>query len=366
MTERLLCNVPGKDVRYPIEVSSGLFESRTLLDRLQSIGSRFAIVTDFEVQKLYGDALQKRLVAAGYKAELFSFPSGEKQKTRRTKERIEDAMLFGGWRKDTCIIALGGGVVTDLAGYVAATFCRGIPWILVPTSLVGMVDAGVGGKTGVDTPAGKNLIGAFYQPEAVLIDPSLLKTLPLSEFKQGIPEIIKHGLVADRTYFEFLEKNAEGILRSEPAVLYETIARSCRIKKEIVEADVRDEGRRVLLNFGHTVGHALETLSDYSISHGDAVATGIIVECRISQQIGGLSDSDFRRIETLFKTFGISTGLSRRFSPEELLRCMAGDKKGTGGRPRYIRLKEIGIPLSEDGSFCSFTENFIIENALSG
>lgn len=287
---------------------------------------RVALITDEIVAPLYGHALAERLGAT-----LFSFPAGEQHKTRATKERLEDQMLAAGFGRDTVIIALGGGVVTDLAGFVAATYCRGVPLIMVPTTLMGMVDASLGGKTAVNTPLGKNMIGAFYQPVAIFIDPTTLSTLPQSEFKNGVVEMIKHGLVMDKEYFAFLET-------FQSAQLDYAIAESRRLKQLLVVQDEREGALRHLLNFGHTVGHALETVTNYTVSHGQAVAFGLIVESSIAYLMGYLPKESLDRLTALLQPYIPST----RANHNALLSAMARDKKALQGRPRIVLLDDIG------------------------
>ena len=229
----------------------------------------------------------------GLEAILFSFPNGEQHKSRATKEKLEDQLFEKELGRDICVIALGGGVTTDLGGYLAATYCRGVPLVMMPTSLLGMVDASIGGKTGVNTPYGKNLVGSIYQPKKVLIDPATLQSLPLKELRNGIVEMIKHGLILDRDYFTYLNEHADQLLELDLSILEKAIFESCRIKREIVEQDDRESGKRNLLNFGHTVGHALENLTHYSLAHGEAVAIGILVESHLAVQLGHLNSNDF-------------------------------------------------------------------------
>lgn len=232
MTNKLICTLPHASTSYEISIQPGLIADRSLLGAyLSRYDVRMAILTDDIIAPLYGEELCKNLKAYGLDVSLLSFPAGEQHKTRQTKELLEDRLFAKGLGRDTFIIALGGGVVTDLAGFVAATYCRGIPLIMLPTSLLGMVDASIGGKTGVNTPHGKNMLGAIHQPKIIFIDPTTLTTLPLKELKNGFVEMIKHALIADHTYFQYMEQHADQLLALDMALLEDAISASCRIKK---------------------------------------------------------------------------------------------------------------------------------------
>lgn len=354
-----------KSTCYTIEIKSGLFNDiHEFAQDLTSLGSKFAIITNTTIARMYGDELTDSLSTHGLNTSLFSFPDGENFKTRQTKDSLEDQLLEKGFGRDTCVIALGGGIATDVAGFVAATYCRGIPYIIIPTSLLGMVDACIGGKTGVNTPHGKNLIGCIYQPKKILIDPYLLKTLPLKEIKNGVVEIIKHGLIADHTLFEYLEIHSEQLLTLQPTVLEKVIFESCRIKKEIIEHDEKETGKRRLLNFGHTIGHALETLMGYSISHGEAVAIGLLVESYIALQLGHLSQHSFDKIKKILNTYSIPLHLPYKIPIDTFIKTMQLDKKSLKGKPRFIIINDIGVPLEYNDTYCTHVDESLIKNAL--
>lgn len=282
---------------------------------------RVAIIADQTVAKLYGEELQKGIAGSI----LLSFPAGEKYKTRKTKERVEDALLAQGFSRDTIIIALGGGVVTDLAGFLASTFCRGVPLILIPTTVLAMVDAAIGGKNGVNTESGKNMIGTFYPPKAVLFNFEYLKTLSEKEIWNGTVEMLKHGLIADPELFYTLEQMD----------LKEAIWRAAEVKRRIVARDPYESDLRRHLNFGHTIGHAIETLSDYEIPHGEAVALGLVVESRLSHALGILDAASLHEIEHRFAG-------EIPFAPEEILPLLSIDKKSRKGIPHFVLLESIG------------------------
>ena len=361
MTKTLVCNIPSSLQRYEIEIGNGIMFMQSQM--LKSLGSKFALITDEQVALLYGIDLQKTLSSEGLEVELFSFPPGETSKTRATKELLENQLFEKEFGRDTCVIALGGGVVTDLGGYVAATFCRGVPLVMAPTSLLGMVDASIGGKTGVNLPFGKNLIGCIYQPKKVIIDLATLKTLPKKELSCGIVEMIKHGLIADRELFEELEKTS--LLTIDMPALEKAIFESCRIKKEIVEQDEKEQGKRHLLNFGHTVGHALEKLTNYSLSHGQAVAIGLLVESHLSMQLGALSQHALNRIRTLLVQYDLPLQLPSRFSTQSLLEAMMHDKKSLRKEPRFVVIDAIGSSLPFGSNFCTTVDKSLIINSLN-
>src|SRR5512134_2617756 len=268
---------------YPVLVEAGALErlGEIVADRLA--GRRVAMVADDTVLALYRAG---RLGAVTWESETLPFPAGERSKTRDTWAALTDRLLDLGFGRDSGIIALGGGVAGDLAGFVAATYMRGVPYVQVPTSLLAMLDASVGGKTGVDTPQGKNLIGAFHPPVAVVADPRALATLPDREFRGGMAEAVKHGLIADREYFRWIEREVEALLRRDAEVLEHLVRRSVEIKAAVVSEDEREAGRRAILNAGHTVAHALEQASGYALPHGEAVAIGLATECRLAESLG--------------------------------------------------------------------------------
>lgn len=362
MTQKLICKIPSSSHHYDIEIGSGLLNFQS--QYLQSLASRFAIITDDKIAPMYGEHLHQYLSSEGLEVHLFSFSNGEQNKTRATKEVLENQLFEKGLGRDTCVIALGGGVVTDLAGYIAATYCRGVPLVKFPTSLLGMVDACIGGKTGVNATYGKNMLGCIYQPKKVVIDISTLKSLPKKELANGVVEMIKHGLIADFNLFEFLEKYSNQLLTLDSNVVEKAIFESCRIKKEIVEQDERENGKRHLLNFGHTVGHALECLTDYSLSHGEAVAIGLLVESCLSVKLGLLDQKSLERIEKNLRQYGLPLRLPFKFSIQTILDAMAMDKKSLRGQPRFVIIDAIGSSLAYDSNYCTHVDESIIKSAL--
>jgi 3-dehydroquinate synthase len=281
------------DESYDIEIGEDLFEQvpRDLRANILARASRIAIITDGVVRLLYGEKLLSRLRGEGIDAAIFDFAPGERHKTRETKAALEDALIAARFGRDSGIIALGGGVVSDLAGFVAGTFARGVPFVVYSTTLLGAADASVGGKTAVDTPVATNLIGLFHQPRKVYIDTATWGTLPPTEFRNGLAETVKHACLGDRGFFEYLEQHIDQLLSAvanggaiDPAVAAHIAANNCEIKSRIVAADVHETNLRQVLNLGHTLGRALEPLADFSLSHGEAVAIGLVFQLRLGKR----------------------------------------------------------------------------------
>jgi 3-dehydroquinate synthase len=252
-----------------------------------------------------------------------------------------------------------------LGGFIASTYNRGIPLVMIPSSLLAMVDAGIGGKNGVDTPAGKNLIGTFYQPKQIIIDPDLLKTLPIREIRNGLVEMIKHALIADKDYFTFFQTHVDKILELDSEALEQAIYQSGVIKKTIVEEDEKETGKRRLLNCGHTIAHALEHLSNYEIAHGEAVAIGIVIEGYAANRLGYLPMEDLNLIIDLFKRFGIPLRDISKINLADIINALILDKKSLKGKPRFVLLEKIGVPVAFDGQYCTTINEDQLLNALS-
>lgn len=309
-----------------------------------------AVITDTKIEKLFGKN------QAFKNAVFFSFPPGEKYKTRKTKESIEDKLTKEGFGRDTVIVGLGGGVVTDLAGFVAATYCRGVRLVFIPTTLLGMVDAAIGGKNGVNTPKAKNRIGTIYFPELVLIDTDFLKSLSQKEMLMGGAEILKYGLIGDPSLFQDLSKLFSSIEK--------TIEKSIAVKRRVVDEDPEERGLRRILNFGHTIGHALETIENYKISHGEAVAIGLLVESYISHLMGYLNGPNFHKIERLFASSDFNLKISGRVTKQKMMAAMALDKKAKGKSPRFVLIEDIGKVVPFDGEYCTSLPKEILDLAL--
>jgi 3-dehydroquinate synthase len=352
----------GETVSVPVRAGGGERDYRVLVRRglLDEVGehavaatpdvARWAIISDETVADLYGERVQRSLAAAGAgPTPLFTFPPGEEHKNRRAWAGLTDALLAEGLGRDAGIVALGGGVTGDLAGFVAATFLRGIPVVQVPTSVVAMVDSAVGGKTGVDTPAGKNLVGAFHPPAVVVVDPEAVGTLARLERSQGLAEAVKHGAIADPDHLDFLEERAGQLLDGDPEAVREMAIRSIAFKADIVTRDEREGGLRKILNFGHTLGHALEAASGFGMGHGSAVAVGMVLEARLGARLGVTRDDVARRLATLLDALELPVCVPGGMDPEEILRYTATDKKARGGEVRYVLLSRLGEVARGDG-----------------
>ncbi len=331
------------DNSYNIVIERGTLAS--LGQRCLTIGLKgmAAVISNSTVATLYGAVVQEALTAAGFTVVHIEIPDGEEYKNSTTLNHVYDALLASGVDRSSFIVALGGGVVGDVAGYAAATWMRGIPFIQVPTTLLAQVDSSVGGKTGIDHPKGKNLIGAFYQPCLVLIDVSTLATLDQRQFRAGLAEVIKYGVVIDHSFFEFVEKNIAAILAKDPDVLIEIILRSCQLKAQVVEFDEKEAGLRAILNYGHTLGHAFESISGYSsLVHGDAVAIGMVLAARVSVAKSLCSEEEFLRIYSLIVKCGLPVEIPH-YDRQQLIDAVAADKKSKGGSITFICNQGIGM-----------------------
>lgn len=303
---------------------------------------RFALITDSNVEKLYAEAIRDKLLEAGFEGEIFAFPAGEKNKTRETKAALEDRMLEAGYRRDCFVLAVGGGVVSDLAGFLAGTYSRGVPFINYATTLLAAADASVGGKTAVDTPLATNLIGLFNQPKKVYIDIDCWSTLHAREISSGLAETVKHACLADEAFFEYLEAHMDGILQNEPKACERMAQWNCEIKYQVVMKDEREAGLREVLNLGHTVGRAIETLSEYRLLHGEAVSIGLTAACALSVQMGYMTEEEKDRVRDLLVRAGLPVGIPGYIDREALVQKLYTDKKVRNGRLRFVIPKGIG------------------------
>jgi 3-dehydroquinate synthase len=326
---------------YPIYIGSDLLGcAELLLPHLPH--KRAAVVTNTTVAPLYLEPLRAMLQTHGVDIISVILPDGEQYKNAETLGLIYDALLSHRCERNTPLIALGGGVIGDMTGYAAATYLRGVPFIQIPTTLLAQVDSSVGGKTGINHPLGKNMIGAFYQPQVVLADITTLNTLSDQELRAGLAEVIKYGLIRDLPFFEWLEQNVEKLLARDADALQYAITRSCQNKAEVVAADERENGERALLNLGHTFGHAIETGMGYGAwLHGEAVAAGTIMAADLSCRLGWLSKDDVDRIQSLFQRAGLPV-VAPDLGVEKYLQLMGLDKKVVGGKIRFVLLKSIG------------------------
>jgi 3-dehydroquinate synthase len=357
--------------KYRVVVGAGLL--KTLPEMLEGLppfngkkAARYVIITDDTVKKIAGDRLLESLQRAGLRADLLAFPAGEKNKNEATHRKLTHRMLAEKCGRDTLVLALGGGVVGDMAGYVAATYMRGVPYVQIPTSFLAMVDSSVGGKVGVDTPYGKNLVGAFWHPQAVIADIDCLKNLPREQLVNGLMESVKIFLTYDKAMFEFTRKNWNDILaelqnrapsarakrgkfgsRGSQTDRYKKrseaiIARSIELKIGVVTRDEFEANERMVVNWGHTIGHAVEHLSRFRLLHGYSVALGMLVESKIAELLGVLSSKDFLTIRESMRQFGIDERELGKFSPDAILKQTLIDKKSANGKVKYVLLEKIG------------------------
>jgi 3-dehydroquinate synthase len=339
-----LVEVPLGNRSYTIKVGPGLMARLGAECAALKLGQRCAVITDTNVGGHFAPAAVKSLSASGFDPVLVTFPAGEKSKRMAMVEECYDRLAARRLERKSFIVALGGGVVGDLAGFVAATYLRGIPFVQVPTTLLAQVDSSVGGKTGVNLKAGKNLVGAFYQPRLVLCDLDAFKTLPRREFVSGLAEVIKYGIIFDPVLFAQLERNLPKLLQRDTAALSAVVARCCEIKADVVGQDETESGVRAILNFGHTVGHALENSSGYGkYLHGEAISIGQVAAARLSHQVLGLPSGEVARIERLLAKAGLPVrcklDAARR---KKLLAAMQLDKKVSGGEVKFVLADRIG------------------------
>ncbi|HIQ36716.1 MAG TPA: 3-dehydroquinate synthase [Desulfocapsa sulfexigens] len=327
---------------YPIFIEDGIMENIGEDLAKRNIASRYVVLSDDYVAKLYGSTLMATLEHAGIKAEMLTFSRGEASKNLQVFADLSRKLAQLGLDRTSGLIALGGGVTGDLTGFIAATYMRGIPFVQIPTTLLSQVDSSVGGKTGVDIPEGKNLVGAFYQPKAVYIDTAVLTSLPAEEFLGGVAEVIKYGVIRDFEFYCFLEKNLDSILALHPAIIQEMIQTCCKIKAEVVAEDEREAGLRRILNFGHTIGHAVEAASDFSLIHGHAVAIGMVAALRLAVSSGLCKRKEAGRVATLIHTFGLPTEIPEGMDRERIKAYIKTDKKSVAGSVFYVLPTTIG------------------------
>jgi 3-dehydroquinate synthase len=336
-------NVDLNSRSYSIHIGAGVLSTVIELLEPLKLSKHLVVVTNDVVAPLYLDSLANLLQNAAYCVHCVVLPDGEKHKDATSLTAIYTHMLEHNCDRDTTIVALGGGVIGDMAGFAAATYMRGIPFVQIPTTLLAQVDSSVGGKTAINHPLGKNMIGAFYQPRSVIIDVTTLDTLDQRHFRAGLAEVVKYGVIADAEFFSWLEQNTSCLLAKDPAALEYAIKTCCSIKAAIVAQDETEHSVRALLNFGHTFGHALEQLSGYgTILHGEAVAIGMAVAARISAQLGLCSTVDVARLDALLLLCGLEFHVPQGFTPEQFVAAMMRDKKVSSGTLRMVLAKGIG------------------------
>lgn len=324
---------------YPVYVEPGALARLPLLIQELLPGRRVALIADSRVHSIYRSG---EWGPAPWNGESLTFEPGEKSKTRESWAELTDQLMARGYGRDAGLVALGGGVTGDLAGFVAATYMRGVPYLQVPTTVLAMLDASVGGKTGVDTPSGKNLVGAFHPPVAVVADPHTLKTLPEREYRAGLAEAVKHGMIADDSYLTWIESNVEPIRKREAGALVHLVRRSVEIKARIVSDDERETGRRAILNAGHTIAHALEQSSGYLIPHGEAVALGLVAESYLAETLGVGTPGLSRRVAGLLTKLELPVRLPADISRSRMLDTMTRDKKNKKGEIHFALVARAG------------------------
>ncbi len=345
--------------KVKVELSSGSYEIRVGSDLLSRVGlwlkengfsGKAVIITDTNVKGLYATALEKGLAHAGFNVTVLEVPAGEEHKSLETAGRLYHDLTDAYTERMTPVLALGGGVVGDLAGFVAATYMRGVPLIQVPTTLLAQVDSSIGGKTAIDHGQMKNIIGAFYQPALVVADVETLKTLPEVELSNGFAEVIKSAAVRSRDLFNFLDVNMAKARELRPDVLENIVLETARIKAGIVEKDEKETGLRAILNYGHTVGHAVEAVSNFQVKHGQAVAIGMVAAAKISKRMGLLQDYEVYRLDEVIKKAGLPTKMPdfTREEKEKLLEVIKHDKKVLNNKVRFVLLKSIGNAILSD------------------
>ena len=352
------------DRSYPIYIGSGLLADRQIITSHIN-GEQVCIISNDVVAPLYLEKLKELLT--GYQVSEFILSDGEAEKTLDNIAQIYDALLSNRLERNVTIIALGGGVVGDMAGFVAATYLRGVNFIQVPTTLLAQVDSSVGGKTGVNRPLGKNMVGAFYQPQCVLADTDTLNTLPDKELRAGLAEVIKYGLINNLDFFNWLESNTDNLKRRDEGSLIQAIKTSCEEKAAIVGADEKESGIRAILNLGHTFGHAIETAMGYGTwLHGEAVATGMLMAADLSWRIGNLTIQDVARVKKLLQAAGLPVVPPESITNSEYLSLMSRDKKNIQGSIRFILLEKIGKALISSDVAPEVLEQTLLAGAMMG
>lgn len=327
---------------YEIHIGSGLVGSLGELLHAHAPAHRYIVIADANVATAHGERVVQAIRSSGTRADLLEFPPGEASKSRATWADLTDRMLGLGVARDAVVVALGGGVTGDLAGFVAATYMRGLPLVQVPTSLLAMIDSSIGGKTGIDVPAGKNLVGAFLQPRVVVADVDTLRTLPPAELRSGMAEAIKHAAIADAEYFRWIESSFADIYALEPPAVASLISTSVRLKAGVVGRDEKEGGPRKMLNFGHTIGHSVESLSRYRLAHGAAVAIGMVIEAEAGERIGVTERGSADRLRVALTAAELPISIPPEYTLQEILEGTLGDKKARAGKVEYALLRRIG------------------------
>ena len=363
MSTTATVRVPLGPASYDVVIGEGLLNDLPALLERHCHAARYAVITDTTVAPLFGE---RALAAISHVAPcaLCTFPAGESNKTRETWADLTDKLLAAGIGRDGAIVALGGGVVGDVAGFTAATYLRGIPYVQVPTTVLAMLDSSIGGKTGVDTRHGKNLVGAFHQPRGVFADVATLKSLPKAQVAAGLAEALKHGAIADATYFDSIVQSRERLVARDPVALLAVIRRSVEIKAGIVQDDEREHGKRAVLNFGHTVAHGVEAAMGYQLLHGEAVALGMVLEARIGEAAGITDGAAVRALLDAVRAFNLPTDLPGDVTAPALYQAMAGDKKARAGAVRFALLERLGAMAKSGASWTHAVHDSVVGKVL--
>jgi 3-dehydroquinate synthase len=357
-----------RDASYDIVIGRGVLGTHLApLLAAACPAAAYAVISDSHVGPLYGAAVVRAVSTAGPPAALLTFPAGEWNKTRETWAALSDRLLAGHYGRDAAVIALGGGVVGDLAGFVAATYLRGIPYVQVPTSLLAMIDSSIGGKTGVDVPAGKNLLGAFHQPRLVVADLDVVATLAPPQVAAGMAEAIKHAVIADDAYFGFLDEARPQVAAKDREALARVVRRSVEIKAGVVARDEREAGVRAVLNFGHTIGHAIEAVAKFDVLHGEAVAIGMLLEARLGERLGVTASGTASRVAAILERYQLPLELPATATAEALLAAMRHDKKARDGAIRFALPARVGtMHEGESASWTTGVPDDVVSAVLTG
>lgn len=365
MNPQVSVHIPERQAKsYPIYIEQDIISKISQVIEKHASTTKCLIISDSIVSKTYGEKLKDNLLAAGYQVKLITFPAGETNKSAITKLQIEEEMFAFGCDRNTVCIALGGGVVGDMVGFTAATYMRGIRYIQVPTSLLAMIDSSVGGKTAINTSYGKNIIGAFWQPVAVVMDTDLLQSLPREHIINGFFEAIKIFLTLDKDHVLYSERNLESIISLDKLYLLPVLKRAVELKAHVVEVDEHERNLRMILNFGHTVGHALEKLSNYEVLHGYCIAYGMLAEAKIAVLLELLSVDDYNYIASLLARLGVDQHYFANLDVDTIIKYMRGDKKNTDLKIKLVLLNGIGSVKNIDNQVAFFVEEETIRAAL--
>lgn len=365
MTERIRITAKPQVEDYDICIDPGGLDRLGDYVAVHAPAAAYAIIADSNVAPLYAERASDALAQTGARVLALDFPAGERNKNSKSWESLTDILLETGFGRDSCVIALGGGVTGDLGGFVAATFMRGVPVVQVPTTLLAMIDASIGGKTGIDSARGKNLLGAFHQPRLVLIDPQMIETLPDHELQYGLAEAVKHAAIADEGYLMWLAKSARAIFDHKIDVVTALITRSVQIKARFVSADAREAGIRAVLNFGHTIGHALEYVANYDMPHGQAVGLGMLVESTAGELAGVTEAGTAEKLREALTGVRLPVGLSHAIKAASVLAATRTDKKTRAGEVYYTLLERLGsVARTAEGGWTMPLPDDVVREAL--